>query len=521
MTQDLSPDSALTASDKNAPPQNAPTRPRASLLVQYIQALAVIAAVTVGAFPLTPLIGPHATALVFLLSVVLLALFVERGPTLAAAAMSALLWEFFFLPPVFAFRITHFEDAMLFVTYFVVALVLGHLTTRIRHQEEAQREREARATALYLLTRHLNESVDLDHMVVRIAEQIQASFGAEVALLVLHSDHSLAAHPKSTLQIPENEQDIPPWTLDHRQRAGKSTPHFTSAASLYIPLLTGRGVVGVLALHPTHPDGWTAQQEILLDAFSQQIAMALDRHRLNALSEKAKILAESERLSKNLLDSMSHEIRTPIAAIQGATGNLIELQDHDTQMRHAMIAEIQEATERLNRLVGNVLEASRLEAGAVKPRPNQCDVRELIHVALADTERELTGHKVTLEIAPGLPLVPLDFVLTQQALINLLSNSACHTPAGTAVEIGARLEGDSLVLSVADGGPGIPPECLPRVFDKFYRVPNSRTGGTGLGLSLVKGFIEAQGGRVAVANRAGGGVMFILRLPCPSVASVV
>jgi two-component system sensor histidine kinase KdpD len=239
---------------------------------------------------------------------------------------------------------------------------------------------------------------------------------------------------------------------------------------------------------------------------------------LNGISEKAKLLAESERLSKTLLDSMSHEIRTPIAAIKSATGNLAELLDSDTEMRREMIAEIQEATERLNRLVGNVIEASRLESGAVVPRFNECDVGELLHVALADVEKELSAHQVAVRIQPDLPVVPMDFVLMQQAITNLLSNAALHTRPGTAIEVAARLSGQRVILSVADRGPGIPADCLPRIFDKFYRVPNSRTGGTGLGLSLVKGFVEAQGGQVTAENRPGGGVTFAISFPRPASA---
>jgi two-component system sensor histidine kinase KdpD len=193
------------------------------LVVQYLTALAVIAAVTLAAFFFTPLIGAHATALVFLLTVVLLALFVERGPTLAAAALTAVLWEYFFLPPVFAFRITSLEDAMLFAMYFVVALVLGHLTARIRAQEVAERERETRATALYLLTRDLNESINLDEMVNRIVPQLESCFKAQVAL-ILPQPNRLKAWAGSTFSIPENEQSIPslrptrplPWRFTFR-----------------------------------------------------------------------------------------------------------------------------------------------------------------------------------------------------------------------------------------------------------------------------------------------------------------
>jgi two-component system sensor histidine kinase KdpD len=490
-----------------------------SVTSQYARALGVVAVVTLAAFLFTPVVGAHATALIFLLMVVLLALFVERGPALAAAATSAVVWDYFFLPPVFAFRISHFEDAMFLAMYFIVTLVLGHLTTRIRAQEEAEREREGRATALYLLTRDLNESVGLDQMVQRIVQQVESSFNGQVAVLTPNRE-TLMAHAGSTLQVPESEQEVAQWALMHRQRAGRFTSNLPSATGLYIPLVTTSGPVGVLALNLKQKFGTTVHQDNLLDAFSQQIAMALDRHRLNGISEKANLLAESERLSKTLLDSVSHEIRTPIAAIKSATGNLVEMRDEDSQMRQEMVEEIQEATERLNRVVGNVLEASRLESGSIKPRLNECDVSELVHVALAETEKELSAHKVTVSIESGLPVVPMDFVLMQQALTNLLSNAAFHTPPGTAVQVGARLEGDQLVLSVADRGPGIPSESLPRLFDKFYRVPQSRTGGTGLGLSLVKGFVEAQGGRVAAQNRTGGGTIFTIRLPRGNPASV-
>jgi two-component system sensor histidine kinase KdpD len=500
----------LESSAKAEPPILS-LRHRIATIRQYFAASGVILLVTIAGFLFTPLVGAHATALVYLLAVVLLALFFERGPTLAAATMSAILWDYFFLPPVFAFAIHHFEDAMLFGMYFVVALILGNLTTRIRAQETAERARETRATALYLLTCDLNESPDFDQMTRRIVQQLGSSFKTQVALLLPGAAGLLEPCTGATLEIPSAELAVAKWAFDHRQNAGNLTPHFPSATALYLPLVATGAPLGVLALKPSHPVGWT--QGDLVHALCQQIALALDRRRLSELSEKTRILAESERLSKTLLDSMSHEIRTPIAAIKSATGNLAELRNGDDQTRASMIAEIQEATDRLNRLVGNVLEAGRLESGALKPRLTECDVRELIQVAVQELEKELLRHHLTLIIQPDLPVFPMDFVLMQQALTNLLSNAALHTPSGTSVEILARIEGNTLLLTVADRGPGIPPESLSRIFDKFYRVPNSRTGGTGLGLSLVKGFVEAHGGRVTASNRPGGGMTFEIRLP--------
>jgi two-component system sensor histidine kinase KdpD len=211
---------------------------------------------------------------------------------------------------------------------------------------------------------------------------------------------------------------------------------------------------------------------------------------------------------------MSHEMRTPLAAIQGAAGNLAALgRSSSSQLQSEMLDEILEASGRLDRLMGNVLEATRLESGAVKPKINDCDVSDLVHLTLSGMEKELALHAVSARIAPGLPLVPMDFVLTQQALSNLLSNAARHTPPGTAVEVAAAVRDNSLLLTVADHGPGVPPDILPRIFDRFFRAPGAATGGTGLGLSLVRGFVEAQGGSVTAENAPGGGLVCAIRLP--------
>jgi two-component system sensor histidine kinase KdpD len=238
---------------------------------------------------------------------------------------------------------------------------------------------------------------------------------------------------------------------------------------------------------------------------------------LDSEAEQAQRVAESERLSKTLLNSMSHEIRTPLAVIKTATGQLLELDGQELNgAQKAMIAEVQEAVERLNRLVGKVLDSTRLEVGRVKPRLSPCDIGDLIHVAVKEVRKELAQHKLTVEIAAGLPLMNADFVLLQESLMNLLSNAATHTPAGTAVKVSAHADISDLVLSVADNGAGIRAEDLPRVFEKFYRGAAASTGGTGLGLSLVKGFVEAQGGTVKAANRAEGGAVFTIRLPLRS-----
>jgi two-component system sensor histidine kinase KdpD len=485
--------------------------PKFPAFLQYLAAFGAVALVTLTAYLFTPLIGSQATALIFLLSVVLLALFVPRGPTLFAAAMSALLWDFFFVPPFLTFRIVRFEDVVLFGVYVVIALVLGQLTVRIRAQEAAERLREERATALYLLTSDLMEATTLELIMARASHHLEQVFKSHVAVLLSEPDAVGRFMPGADGSLTGDDQSAAVWCVQNGLPAGKFTDNFPLAGFFYVPLAAAAGVIG---LQPAQASPLTLQQLNLLDAFAQQIVHAVDRHRLQQLSEKSRMLAESERLSKTLLDSMSHEIRTPIAAIKGAAGNLAALAlTSPSNAQSGMIAEIQEATKRLDRLVGNVLDMTRLGSGGVKPRLNECDVAELVHLAVADSEQELARHLLTVDIAPGLPMVPMDFVLMQQALANLLSNAARHTPPGTRVQVAASVEQESLVLAVTDDGPGIAPDVLPRIFDKFYRAPNASTGGTGLGLSLVRGLVEAQGGRVAAENAAGGGMAFTIRLP--------
>jgi two-component system sensor histidine kinase KdpD len=321
-------------------------------------------------------------------------------------------------------------------------------------------------------------------------------------------------------KLADEECEVANAAFGRAQPAGKFTRHLPGVEGLYIPLLTGGQVVGVIGLRFSQSLPPTAHQRNLLDAFAQQIAIAIERHRLQEISEKARILAESDRLSQTLLNSMSHEIRTPIAVIQNATSHLAELKEANwSEPERAMITEIQEATERLNRLTGNMLDITRLESGRVQPKLNECDVSDLIHLAVAETEKLLARHKASVDISEGLPIVRMDFVLMHQAMTNLLSNAALHTPPGTEVHVSAGVAKGDLVIEVADRGPGMPPASIARAFEKFYRGPSARTGGSGLGLSLVKGFVEAQGGAVTAGNRPGGGAVFTIRLPLARTAS--
>ncbi|HUD46505.1 MAG TPA: sensor histidine kinase KdpD [Candidatus Baltobacteraceae bacterium] len=492
---------------------------RESSLGQYLAALAVVGVCTAVNFLLDSMMGGkggHTPSLVYLLGVVLLAFYVGRGPTLFNAAASALLWDYFFLPPRYTLYLTHFEDVMMFGMYFVVALVLGQLASRVRWQERAERRREKRSTALYLLTSDLSDAADLDDVAQRLVRQVAQAFNAKVALLPREPTGTLArtAHPASTFFPSEKEQSVAAWAFRFGKAAGRFTDNLPSASAIYLPLQTNRGAVGVLGVELAEDPQPTLEQRDLLGAFARQAALVLDRLRLDGEAQKAQLVAESERLSKALLNSISHELRTPIAAITAAATALTEVKGPDPlQMSKTLAAEIQESAARLNRLVSNLLDMTRLESGNVKPRLEWCDMSDLINVAVRRNERELSKHQITLSVPRPLPLVKADFVLIEQVLNNLLLNAAAYTPAGTPVEVRASVINGEMVIVVADRGPGLPAESLAHVFEKFYRVPGAPAGGTGLGLSIVKGLVEAHSGRVEVQNRPGGGAEFSIYLP--------
>lgn len=482
---------------------------------QYLAALSTVAIVIVLNLLLLPVIGYRAVAVVLLFTVTALATFVGRGPTLVAAAMSAILWNFLFIPPRFTFYIHSLEDALMFGMYFIIALITGNLTSRLRAQEQFIRHREERTAALYALAREVASAVTMEDVLRTAVKQIGQVFNAEVAVFLTEPAGRLSSqpHPASTLTPDDKERSVAAWVFENRKPAGRFTGTLPQAEAGYLPLLAPSDVVGVMGIRTRRPERLTPDQETLLETFASQVALAIEREMLDEAAQHAAVLAESERLHKTLLNSVSHELRTPIAAITGAASSLLEANvGNNPGARASLAEEIQAAAERLNRLVENLLSMTRLESGLLKLRLEWCDVGDLISVAINRIKPLLAQHELIVDVPPDLPLVQMDFVLIEQALVNLLHNAAMYTPPGTQVQIIAKVDGLDLAVIVADRGPGLPPDAPERVFDKFYRAPDARAGGTGLGLSITRGLIEAHGGTVRAENRSNGGARFTIRL---------
>lgn len=474
---------------------------------EYALVLVVVAAITTAGLAL-PMNSHVSIGLVYLLAVIVLSLRVGRWPVMFAGMLSALAWLYVFIPPRFSFTLERPEDALLVGTYFVVALVAGQLTARIRAQAENERQREERATALLQLTRVLTEAGSFDEAVAGALRQADSLFGARCLLALARSPgEPLVRHPASSLELDATELTA----VETARREGRNAAAATvGEAGFFVPLRPDRGTAGVFGVKTSHDRPLGLAQRDLIEAFARQFGLLVEREHLRAASEREKLLAESEKLHRALLDSVSHELRTPLAVIGAAAD---ELSDAAAPLRAELLDEIRLAAHRLNRLVRNLLDQTRLESGALKPRVDWCDARDLVNAAVESTGDALAGRPLEIDVPDDLLPIRADFALTEHALANLLLNAALHTPAESPVAVSVRIERENICFAVADRGPGFPPSMRNRLFKKFARGHADRPGGLGLGLSIVRGLITTQGGDVTVAGRAGGGSVVTIFLP--------
>jgi two-component system, OmpR family, sensor histidine kinase KdpD len=484
--------------------------------IQYLSAALIVLAVALVCFPLTPFIGYRTISLIILFTVSLLPLRLGRGPVLVGAALGALSWDFFYIQPLFTFSVGHMEDIMMLSMFFIVAAVTGTLSARVRERENAVRQREMKSSALFALTKDLSSAHSQNEVIQAAVSNIKKFFDADVAVFLGEADGDMnpTPHTASSWLPDEKERGVAAWTYWNEKKAGKHTDTLPFAQATYYSMSGPRYPLGVLGVKIQRNEKLTLDYETLLENFIAQIASAVERELLNDMTKKSVIVAESERLYKTLFSSISHELKTPIASIMGASENLLadsQSQVSATTKEHSK--EIHIAAERLNRLVANLLDMTRLESGMIQPKLDWCDVSDLIRVTVKGLEREVVNHQIIIRIQDDMPLVKLDFGLMEQALTNLIYNAVVHTPAGTTIGIDVHVKNNQCFFIVTDSGPGIPQSDIKKVFDKFYRAEGTTTGGTGLGLPIAKGFIEAHRGSLSVRNRTSGGAEFTIEIP--------
>ncbi len=484
---------------------------------QYAIAVLVILLVVLACYPFSSLIGYQTVSFIILFFVSILPLRLGIGPVFTAATLGALLWDLFFIPPIFTFSISRPVDILMLGMYFIVAIVTSVLSARARAQERAIRARERRTDALYTFTRDLSNASTQNGVIEAAVADIKKFFDADAVVYLSEPDGDLIKTPHKAGSLTPDEKDfsVAAWVYWNEKKAGKYTDTLPFASATFYSLSGPRYALGVIGIRPHEPERLSLDQETLLENCIRQIASTLERELLHEITSKAVVVEESERLYKTLFNSISHEIRTPLAAILGASESLGHGGSAGTPaVVEELAREIRLAAERLDRVVGNLLNMTRLESGRVQPKPDWSDIQDVIGASLKSLEKELAGRPVSVEVSPVVPLLRIDYALIEQAMVNIIHNMAEYTPKGTPIEIRATLEGSTCLITAADHGPGVAPGELKKIFDKFYRLPGSKTGGIGLGLSISKGFVEAHKGTLTAENRHDGpGLRFLIRLP--------
>ena len=483
---------------------------------RLIQSTLLIIAVTILGLPFRGVIEPTNLVMLYLIAVVMAAVWWGRSPAIWASLLGVIAFDLIFIPPYYLFVVSDAEYLLTFIAFLGTGFVTGNLASRVREQARTAQRREAQTAAQYELSRSLANAAEILHIaevVVTHTEKLQT--GGVGIFIHQEKGLSLVAASKG-VKVTEHEQAVASWTFDRGQPAGHGTDTLTGAAGMYLPLRASQDVVGVLGVFPE--TRLLPEQNRLLESFASQTALALERVQFAEKARQAQLLQETEKLQTALLNSISHDLRTPLASITGALSALREEAPLlDEPARQDLLATAAEEADRLNRLVGNLLDMTRLESGALRIALKPGDMQDAIGVALSQLSHRLRHREVILSLPGDMPLVPMDFVLIVQVIVNLLDNADKYSPPDKPILVRAIVYAREMLVEIADRGNGIPEAEQERIFDKFYRVRQpGGVGGTGLGLSISKGIAEAHGGRIWAQNRAGGGARFTFALPLPA-----
>ncbi|MGI8688337.1 MAG: ATP-binding protein [Thermomicrobiales bacterium] len=507
----------------------------------YLLGVLGIALVTVVAEPNRAHLTTVTPALSYLVIVLASATLGGLAPGIFASIVGFLTFNFFFLPPFYSFTVGAPQDIVALFVFLIVAGVTSELVGRLQEREREARRRAIESETLARLSTELIADVTLDTVLATVVEQVTRIFGLESAAVLLPDqvgalrvrlaypadaagtyvrdrEHAAVAAHVFTTGIPAGvgspHRVYRPHGPDDRGGAMQPRGH----RILYVPVRTAHGAVGVMGVAAVRVSDYSADERRLLTTFANQAALAIDRARLIEEATRAAALAEADRLKSALLAAVSHDLRTPLASIKASATSLLQEEiAWDMATRHEFLAAIDEETDRLTRLVANLLDLTRIQGGALKPEKEWNEIGEVVASVTDRIAPLLQSHPLRVVIAPDLPPVACDFVEIAQVLVNLIENAAKYSDPGTEIAVTVDRMDEDIRVQVADHGFGIPPEDVPHVFDTFYRVTREgrarRIGGTGIGLAICKGFIEAHGGTITVASVVGHGSTVTFTLP--------
>ncbi|MBI2205867.1 MAG: DUF4118 domain-containing protein [Candidatus Rokubacteria bacterium] len=453
----------------------------------YAYAVAAVVVATLVSWPMFPFVEPANLVMTYLLAVVFAAVRGGRGPSVLASVLGVAAYDFFFVPPYLTLAVADKHYVFSFAVMLVVALVITGLTARIRRQAEAARHREERTAALYAMSRELAEAGSVDALVAIAARHVGTVFDADVVVLLAAANADLTvAGPHAGDRVDADEFALCRSVLEHGEPAGLGTATSPRARARYLPLGGHRGPLGVVKVAPHRRDAFgTDEARRQLETFVNQAALALERVRAAADAQDARVRAETERLRSSLLTSVSHDLRTPLATITGAATTMLEAGGSlDTPTQTELLESIRDEAERLNRIVQNLLDLTRLESGALQLRREWHPLEEVIGAALRRQDKRLRDRQVTVNVPPDLPLVAIDDVLIEQLLVNLLDNALKYTAPDTPLRIIATATDASVTV-------------------------------------ICRSIAEAHGGRIWAQNLPEGGASFLFTLPLTGAPAAV
>ncbi|MEO1290550.1 MAG: ATP-binding protein, partial [Chloroflexota bacterium] len=394
-----------------------------------------------------------------------------------------------------------------------VGLVTAYLASQVRRLAISAQNREQQTARLYAFSQDLAIATDVQTITDNLLSHTTQTLDCELALFLPEQNTLHLQQTSATFYINQQEQEAATWAYQQGQQAGKGTKLASDALGLYRPMRVAKQILGVIGIQADAP--LSADQERLLDAFVSQYALALEAIQLAQKAQKAELLSAKEKLQQTILNSVSHDLRTPLVSVKGALSSLI--QDGDTltdAMQHELLSGAFEETDRLNRLLGNLLDMSRLQSGAMILKREPYAIAEVISVARTQLQSRLKNHTVQVRLAENLPLIQIDLVLFAQVFVNLLDNAVKYSPPATTIQIEALLNDRDVILRVMDEGRGIPEPELAHIFDKFYRASTANSaGGSGLGLSIVQGIVELHDSSITAQNCSDGGTIFTITVP--------
>jgi len=482
-------------------------------LRQLATALTAVALATVGGLLIFRHLDLADVAMIYILCITVVATGYGQWAALLASVLSVAALDFFFIPPRFTFAVQDIRHIGTFGVMLGVGWVVANLAERIRAQTRLALERERHTGALYRLGAALAEGGEAAAIQTRVEAHIRQTLGMPALVLLAGRNGQLAPRTAAGAILERDELAVAQWAMENRAPAGRGTANLPGSRGLFLPLAGSEAPVGVLALFQEPGKAAGGDDKGLPLALAAQISLALERARLAEERAEARLRADHEQLRSTLLSSVSHDLRTPLGTITGATTSLLdpgpEAAPGDQRM---LLLTIHQESCRLERLVNNLLELTKLESGRVQVKKEWVPMEEVVGSAVSRLEEQLGDRPLTLNLREA--WVPLDPVLLEQVLLNLLDNALKFSPPGSPIEIEGWVQGREARLTVADHGPGFTPGEEERVFEKLYRGSRSASvPGAGLGLAICRGIIQAHGGTIKAANRAQGGAQITLTLP--------